>query len=79
MKVPGAFLHRPPSDGPRDPCRNSNEVAALFGFTSSKALHGAVHRGSFPPPDLVSGITHRKCHWKLSTLAAEQRRRESLK
>jgi hypothetical protein len=64
---------------PREPCRDSKEVAAMFGYATTQLLHNALNRGQFPEPDLVSGITSRRLFWKLSTLATEQRRRESAK
>lgn len=65
---------------PKEPCRTAKEVAELFGFASSVSLISSVNSGSFPQPDLVSGMAERtkKLYWKLSTIKKEQARRAKL-
>ncbi len=59
----------------REPHRNAKEVKDIFGFQTIGGLHASVRCGSFPPPDLVTGFSIKKCYWGLSTILREQQRR----
>jgi len=74
-KITKPAYGRKPST-PREPCRDSKEVARMFGYKGGASLNAALQQGYFPPPDLISGITVKKLYWKLSTLEKERRRRD---
>ena len=65
---------------PDDALLNSKEAAEVFGYKNANALHGAVHDGCFPKPDVqeygFSTFQNRlRNKWKKSTILAEIERR----
>lgn len=73
------FNHFKKKDEHREPCRNTEEVATMFGYKDAGALRSALRRGLFPEPDIQSkGVRgNRKNMWHLSTLKREKEKRDA--
>lgn len=69
----------PHAKQPREPALSAKEVAAMFEYKTTNALHAAVSHGWFPAPDLVVESNNRsgkRVGWWPSTLEREKKRRE---
>lgn len=66
---------------PREPLRDKEETAKIFGYKSGETLLSAMHKGLFPKPDTyiikMDGV-NKKAFWKTSTIKKELDRRKKI-